>query len=119
VAALSTYPIRQISVSHKEELLQEPQTNINKLELVSNVQTGLKVSRGECSGTNHFERQYSNDEGTSWHNLDGGSWLELRNDELFLGYNTVPANDLTIHWIGLQENLQESPIFHGENHGFL
>jgi hypothetical protein len=23
------------------------------------------------------------------------------------------------HWIGLRENLQESPIFNGKNHGFL
>ena len=24
-----------------------------------------------------------------------------------------------IEWIGLRENLQKSPIFHGKNHGFL
>jgi hypothetical protein len=24
-----------------------------------------------------------------------------------------------IHWIGLGENLQETPIFNGKNHGFL
>jgi hypothetical protein len=23
------------------------------------------------------------------------------------------------HWIGLRENLQETPIFNGKNHGFL
>jgi hypothetical protein len=23
------------------------------------------------------------------------------------------------HWIGLRENLQENPIFHGKNNGFL
>jgi hypothetical protein len=24
-----------------------------------------------------------------------------------------------VHWVGLRENLQETPIFNGENHGFL
>jgi hypothetical protein len=24
-----------------------------------------------------------------------------------------------IHWVGLRENLQETPIFNGKNHGFL
>jgi hypothetical protein len=23
------------------------------------------------------------------------------------------------HWVGLRENLQETPIFNGKNHGFL
>ena len=33
--------------------------------------------------------------------------------------DAVPTMDPYIHWIGLRENLQESPICHGKNHGFL
>ena len=29
------------------------------------------------------------------------------------------ADTVHKHWIGLGENLQENPIFHGKNHSFL
>jgi hypothetical protein len=54
-----------------------------------------------------------------------------RNDsfssEIYLGLDTTLATNnkntsrqpFSNHWIGLRENLQESPIFNGKNDGFL
>jgi hypothetical protein len=42
-----------------------------------------------------------------------------------LGFWTLPTPQLdlgkkkNIHWVGLRENLKQTPIFNGKNHGFL
>ena len=52
-----------------------------------------------------------------------GAWVTTEATKI--GYSMVPPTRHAVlrraeyQWIGLRENLQETPIFNGKNHGFL
>jgi hypothetical protein len=43
--------------------------------------------------------------------------LKLTFKERVTGFTNVL--EMVFHWVGLRENLQETPILNGKNHGFL